>query len=121
MTDIKDNPPPLPISDCLINGIFKTFNETTVRQIEAAAFERCRAIMQPEIDRLKQIERAYLARQIVMDELRAQLKAREEQEPVADVFMDASGRVRCGFIIDEPEKLSIATKLYTAAGAKDKA
>lgn len=133
MTDIRDNPPPLPEPDVEVKlnsgwtSVLVRSNEQ-VRQIEAAAFERGKAAMQGEVERLQ--DKAFraseahvgtmqklLAAEKENDELRAKLKALEEQKPVAWVRVcddelspaDAFSWVRT-LLHDVP--------LYLASGAK---
>lgn len=124
MNNIKDNPPQFPIPDAVLNGK-PMYRQKTVEQIEAAAFERGKAAMQAEADDWKsshtnacrRFERAEQTLREVRDErdqLRAKLKALEEQKPVAWIQKTEFGvsLVHGGNWPDG------STAVYLAAGAK---
>lgn len=126
MSDIKDNPPPLPVSHC----DFGLLTPEQYRAGEAAAFSRGvaagQAAMQGEIERLtKGYERSLengLALVRELDELRAKLRALEEQKPVGYASPGELRRItECRGQFASIHLQVVAdndTPLYLAAGAK---
>lgn len=134
MSDIRDNPPPLLADELTLlasqvvlerkeDGTDPTFVLAFGRKVAAAAFERGKAARQGEIERLKetiQDLRDQWDREIDViaerDDLRAKLKALEEQKPVAWRHWYQYGQGK--WVYTEQQYEHSQDALYLAAGAK---